>query len=316
MRIIYGAPATNEPSGGVKVIYRHSELLKALGVASFVWVPGNPAFRCDWFEHKASFIASESLNPLSDFIVVPEIWASYYVPVLRGLGFRVGIFVQNAYLTHINLNQNNKNGISDAYAGADLILSISNDTSRYLQDILGVAKSKIIMQRYAVDRTLFRPEQKERLITFMPRKMTEHAARVASILSGSLPEGWSVAALDKLTERQVAEGLSRSIIFLAFSEFEGLPVPPVEAALSGNIVVGYHGQGGLEYWSRPNFIEINQGDIQRLLFEVQDLLSVIASGQLDISALNNGIDILGEYFSATSERAMLVNLVGAVERLY
>jgi hypothetical protein len=142
----------------------------------------------------------------------------------------------------------------------------------------------------------------------MPRKMADHSGRVVSILSNMLFPGWSVVALDKLSEREVASAVSRSIIFLAFSEFEGLSVPPVEAALAGNIVIGYHGQGGREYWNRPNFIEIDQGDVQRFIFEINDTIAEIVSGQLDLETLNSGIERLGEQFAIEVELQRLGDL--------
>jgi len=227
------------------------------------------------------------------------------VAILKGMGFRVGIFVQNCYLTHVNLSEGNDRAISQAYASADLILSISRDTSRYLLEVLGVPAPKLVLLRYSVDRTIFRPHDKAKIITFMPRKMKEHSVRVVSILKDVLPAGWSLVPLDKITERQVAIAMSKSAIFLAFSEFEGLPVPPVEAALSGNVVIGYHGQGGLEYWRRPNFIAIEQGDIQRFVFEVMDTLNMIVSAQLNLEEINVGMRELAEYFSLPTERLML-----------
>jgi hypothetical protein len=182
MRIVYGSPPTNDPSGGVKVIYRHAELLDSMGVEAYVWLPGDPDFRCTWFEHRAKTIRTEQLNPTSDILILPEIWATGYVRLLKGMGFRVGIFVQNAYLTHVNLSSENRHGIRDAYAAADLVLSISADTTRYLVEILWVPQSKIVQQCYSVDRRLFRPETKAPVITYMPRKMADHSGRVVSIL--------------------------------------------------------------------------------------------------------------------------------------
>ena len=312
MRIIYGSPPSSEPSGGVKVIYKHVEVLNSLGVESYVWIPASPGFDCNWFDQKAPLIPTHNLNPESDFLIIPEIWASSYVSLLKGMGFKVGIFVQNCYLTHVNLNLDNKNAIWEAYAAADLILSISLDTSRYLVEILGVPQSKIVLQRYHVDRSLFYSRNKDPVITFMPRKMKDHSARIVSAIDRMLPPGWSLLPLDQLSERQVASALSRSILFLAFSEFEGLPVPPVEAALSGNIVIGYHGQGGREYWKCPNFIEIEQGDIQGFVFEALDALQEIVTGQVNLPRLNSGIVELADYFSAKRELEMLQNLIDAV----
>jgi hypothetical protein len=314
-RLVYGSPASDEPSGGVKVFHRHVEVLRAMGHEAAIWHPGSVGFRCSWFEHEAPVVETPDLHPANDFIVLPEIWATGYVPMLKSQGFKVGIFVQNAYLTHVNFNTGNPNGIRDAYADADLVLSISSDSSRYLEEIHGVPAGKIQPQRYTVDRRLFHPAEKARLITFMPRKLADHGARVVSALRPLLPAGWEIVPLDNLAERQVAFALSKSAIFLAFSEFEGLPVPPVEAALAGNVVIGYHGQGGREYWHAPNFIEVDQGDFQQFVFEVRETLIEIGSGQLNVEALNAGIDRLAAAFSPATERELLEALVSRVRAL-
>lgn len=308
-RIIYGAPPSNSPAGGVKVIYRHSEILRTLGVDSSVWHPGDNQFKCTWFENSIHTINTEELSPSTDFLIIPEIWASSYVPMLKELGFRVAIFVQNCYYTHVNLNSENPNAIADAYRDADLILSISKDTSKYLTNIFKVPTDKILMQRYSIDSNLFRPSQKSKIITYMPRKMGQHSARVVSALNLIIPKDWRILALDSMTEREIAKNLSESIIFLAFSEFEGLPVPPVEAALSGNIVIGYHGQGGREYWFNPSFICIEQGDIQEFIKRTLETIETIETNSLNIESLNSRMQTTSSYFSIQNELDMLNNLI-------
>ena len=39
-------------------------------------------------------------------------------------------------------------------------------------------------------------------------------------------------------------------------------MPPIEAALAGNIVLGYPGWGGREYWHEPNFRSVRFGDMR------------------------------------------------------
>ncbi len=173
-------------------------------------------------------------------------------------------FFQNCYYTHVNFNSENPNAIAEAYRDADLILSISQDTPEYFIHIFKVPAEKMVLERYSIDASLFRPGKKSKIITYMPRNMGPHSARVVSALHPLIPQGWQIRALDSMTEREIASHLGESIIFLAFSEFEGLP-PPVEAALSGNIVIGYHGQGGQEYWDEPSFISIEQGDVQQFV---------------------------------------------------
>jgi hypothetical protein len=314
-RIIYGAPPSNTPAGGVKVIYRHSEILNHMGISSAVWHPGDENFKCSWFENNIRTITAQELSPQTDVVIVPEIWASSYVPMLKGLGFRVAIFVQNCYYTHVNLNPSNPNAIADAYRNADLILSISQDTSEYLINIFKVPEEKVILQRYSINASLFRPGNKSKTITYMPRKMEQHSVRVVSALRPLLPEGWSIKALDKMTETQIATNLADSIIFLAFSEFEGLPVPPVEAALSGNIVIGYHGQGGREYWLAPNFIQIEQGDIQGFIKNVLDTIEKIGNNKLEINNINNTMQTIQNYFSSNNEIHMLKQFLNKVQTI-
>ena len=60
----------------------------------------------------------------------------------------------------------------------------------------------------------------------------------------------------------MVEFLQKSKIFLSFSEFEGFGLPPVEAALCGNLVIGYTGESGKEYWDPPIFDEVFSGDLR------------------------------------------------------
>jgi hypothetical protein len=311
-RIIYGAPPSDTPAGGVKVIYRHSERLRELGIESAIWHPGDSSFKCTWFENAVNTIGIEQLSPSQDFLIIPEIWAPSYVPMLKKMGFRVAIFVQNCYYTHVNTNQENSNAIAEAYRDADYILSISKDTSEYLRNIFKVPDEKIILQRYSVDSDLFQPRNKSKLITFMPRKMGQHSARVTSVLNQLIPADWKIKALDAMSEREIASCLAESIIFLAFSEFEGLPVPPVEAAMSGNIVIGYHGQGGREYWTEPSFIEVNQGDVQGFARKVMEIIDQIESNRLSIDMVNRTMQTIGNYFSKANEMKMLAELINKI----
>ncbi len=315
-RIIYGAPPSNTPAGGVKVIYQQSERLNELGIESAVWHPGDESFQCEWFKNNINKVKLSDLRPERDLIVIPEIWASTYTSMLKNSGFKVGIYVQNCYYTHVNLNSENKNANREAYELADIVLSISEDTSRYLINILNVPSYKIEIQRYSINHELFAPKDKRKIITYMPRKMADHSARVVNALMGCMPSNeWSIQAIHNMNEQQVAEALSHSIIFLAFSEFEGLPVPPVEAALSGNFVIGYDGQGGKEYWNSPNFQKIEQGNIQDFVLKTTECITEIERGSIKLDQVNEGIKYLANYFSKEKENQMMNNFIKKVKLL-
>ena len=71
-----------------------------------------------------------------------------------------------------------------------------------------------------------------------------------------------------LCEKDVYKHLLKSKIFLSFSDMEGLGIPPIEAAIAGNKVIGYPGQGGREYWQKPIFTEVSHGNISKFINEI------------------------------------------------
>ena len=96
----------------------------------------------------------------------------------------------------------------------------------------------------------------------MSRKHPSHSSLMINFLNKNLPKGWKILNLNNLNEKSVYQNLLRSKIFLAYSNLEGLPLPPIEAALTGNYVIGYTGEGGKDYWKKPIFTEIYTGDLK------------------------------------------------------
>ena len=61
-------------------------------------------------------------------------------------------------------------------------------------------------------------------------------------------------------------------IFLSFSYLEGFGMPPLEAAIAGNKVIGYVGGGGKEYWKKPIFEEIQTGNIKQFCEKILNVV--------------------------------------------
>ena len=97
----------------------------------------------------------------------------------------------------------------------------------------------------------------------------------------------------------MAQALKRSSVFLAFSDLEGLPLPPLEAALTGNFVVGYHGEGGREYWHDGVFVGIEKGNLHSFVHETLELIHRIDTEGLRPRA--SVIDDLHHYFSRSAQ---------------
>ena len=96
----------------------------------------------------------------------------------------------------------------------------------------------------------------------MPRKLQDHSILLNFYIKNILPKKWKVVPLSNLNETELNKKLSESKIFLSFSNLEGIGMPPIEAALAGNIVIGYIGGGGSEYWKKPIFHKVEHGEIK------------------------------------------------------
>lgn len=292
MELVYLCHPIKKAVGGVKVIYRQAELvnqlLRARGHSAAVMHPNTWTFKVRWFESqvhvkhgffKWRWVGKPSLsridgcfNPQRQMVVLPELWARKYGAQLARMQVPFAIFVQNGYY----ISKGRPEVLNEAYQSARCILTISDDASRCVAMAFPGTESRILRVHYSVDATRFNPSQsKENLITYMPRKLADHSAKVLFFLRNHLPSHWRVVPIDGLNETGVAELLQRSKIFLSFSHFEGCPLPPLEAALSGNQVIGYTGQGAKEYWTPKIFEEVESGDVvtfaQRVLSKVKAL---------------------------------------------
>ena len=212
-----------------------------------------------WFNIKIKTKNDLLFDKKKDFIILPEMFAHFACDFCIKENIPYAIFVQNGYSI---FPTNNISKLNLAYRKAKYILSYSRDIKECVSLAYPNVKKKIIDVKYSIDFKKFKKVKKKNIITYMPRKLKKHSELVISFLKNYLPKKWKVKPLINLSDKEVYKNLAESKIFLAFSELEGLPLPPVEAAISGNKVIGYTGEGGKEYWKKPIFIEVNSSEIK------------------------------------------------------
>jgi hypothetical protein len=302
-RIIYVAPYWDAPSGGNKVIYQHIEAIAAQGIPCFVFHPKKPGSSYTWMPHRVHSLPLGHFDPTRDFLVFPEVWAALAARFCIPGGFRYAIFVQNGYLAHSTAGFPFA-AVADAYRHAALILSISNDTSEVVRLLFPfVERERILRLYYSVPPGFAPSVVKDPLITYMPRKLRHHGERLALYLQNYLPDGWQLAVIDDMPVPQVQALMARSSIFLSLSDMEGYALPPLEAALCGNVVVGYTGQGSREYFSAPIFREVPNGDFRLFVSEVQSAIRDVTHGIQASAAFLRQRAALAAAHSATNEAA-------------
>jgi hypothetical protein len=269
-RVFVLCPDYDKPSGGVRRLYRHVDVLRKGGIEAWL-LHQKPGFRCSWFASTTPIAAiGQMAVTSSDYLLLPEIYGSGLTRLAPGVP-KV-IFNQNAYLT-FQAMQAGGPGVSIPYLHPEVIavFAVSEDNAEYLR----YAFPGLIVQRlhYGID-PLFSPRwPKRRVLAYMPRKNAGDAVQVLAMLHnrGSL-DGWEIEPIDGLPEPEVARRLAESAVFLSFGTVEGCPLPPLEAMASGCVAIGYHGRGGREYFDPAFSYPIEAGDVLGFARAVEEAL--------------------------------------------
>jgi glycosyltransferase involved in cell wall biosynthesis len=314
LRITYLLPSDNLPSGGNKVSYREIELISNEGVSCFAFHAEKPGTSYSWFPHRVRTLPVGHFDPRRDFLVIPEVWAALGAKFCVPAGLRYALFVQNGYLAHESAGFG-QSALRDAYRNAALILSISTHTTEILSLLYPFVPQEKVLRLCLSVPSLFAPSPKERSITYMPRKLHAHSERLCLYLRNWLPDGWRLQAIEGLDERGVAASMSRSSVFLSFSDLEGYGLPPLEAALAGNIVVGYTGQAGKEYFGPPIFREVPTGDFLLYVTKVRAAIEDAERGVAQSEAFARQLKQLADAHSVVNEIAHLRTFVDRVREL-
>jgi len=308
INIIYLLPEMKGASGGAKVIYNHSLKLNKLrnNISSSVlhlkkkisykiesslskkfdmfntrysgWNPNKMRVskfyspNKNWFNKDTNLKKKFSLNKNTDFLIIPEIWSHFPEDLnLKQKGIKYGIFIQGFF--HMN-STNNFKKLKSSYKNAKIILISSDYNIKCFKEMFPEFQNKILRINFSINIQKFKISKKTNTITYMPRKLPDHSQLLLFYLKNLLPKNWKIIPLENISETYLIKYLSQSKFFLSFSNLEGLGIPPIEAALSGNKVIGYTGGGGIEYWKAPIFNKIENGDIssfgKKLLYEIKN----------------------------------------------
>src|SRR3954462_10674104 len=125
-------PDIPRPMGGVRMLYRHVDILNANGFDAAI-VHLSPGFQVDWFEHTTRVLSMPVTLKSEDIAVFAEVgglkigrWAP---------GNRKVIFNQNAYYTFLRYPLEGQ--VDTPYLHPEVIgaIVLSQDSQRYLQHV-------------------------------------------------------------------------------------------------------------------------------------------------------------------------------------
>ena len=348
IRVIYLLPELKGASGGAKVIYNHSLLLNKLNkeISSQIihlkkkiiyklqlslakraklfnknlvgWnakkmkVSKNFAPNKNWFSKKIEISKDLDFNSKKDFVIIPEIWAHFAEDLnLKKKKIRYSIFVQGSY--HMNSHENFEK-IKLSYEKADFILTTSEYSLNFIKSIFPKCKNKILKINLSIKNHKIKKFSKVYLVTTISRKLPSHMQLLLFYLKNKLPTNWKLEILENIDDAQLNKKLLKSKIFLSLSHFEGFGLPPLEAALAGNKIIGYDGGGGQEYWKGPIFTKINYGEIYE--FGEKIINSIDQYNSSWIKKTQKQRSFLTKKYSLKSEKKSLNMLCNKIIKLY
>lgn len=269
--VYFCTPDWDVPAGGVRVFYRHVDILNEAGISAVV-LHRRAGFRCTWFENHTRVMGSRDtvIGP-EDLVVVSELAVS----LLRNLPARNRFVVFNQG-PHLTWDQRVSEEDVDFYMNNPGLAAMLVVSSHSLEMMRYAAPSANVVRLHnSVDPSKFfpGPPRPKPVISYMPRRGAEEAHQVLAILRGrGVTRGWEIRPLEGLTQKQVADQLRSTTIFLSLAYQEGFGLPAAEAMACGAYVVGFHGFGGREYFRTEFSHPVEPGDVVGMARAVEEVI--------------------------------------------
>jgi len=249
------------PYGGHRRIYHQVDVLNRKGFDAHV-VHGRAGHRLNWFPNETRVLHAPLTLGADDILVIPEV-------------YREATYTAGPGIRRVSLNLNIFNWLPPDVDQHTLMTNATICNSEYAHSLLSqtlpghpvdYVPHGIVSQDYSL-----KPEKKQKIISFMPRKDPIVAKAVAQLLRASEQlRDWTLLEIDGMPEQEVISHLQSSELFLAFGRREGFGRPPVEAIACGASVIGFTGVAGTEYFETTAAEEIRDGDVLEFVRAVKD----------------------------------------------
>lgn len=246
-RIIYHLTRASGPSGGIKVMLEHVEILRAAGFDAFAYTK-NQEQRPTAFEIDVPFLTGAIGITPRDVIIRPETYSARDLEAASKGGLWQAIFAQNHYYCRHSLGQARHYGD----LGVRDVFCASRRIKRFLEE--NHIAQDVPVVPCAIEATPPLVSGKIEQIVAMPRKRPLEHDFIRHIFTLRHPHLADIPwiTIENLPHREVLETLSRSTIFLSLQRFEGFGLPALEAMAAGCLVVGFAGDGGWDYADSTN----------------------------------------------------------------
>lgn len=230
------------PSGGVKIIYQHCELLRRHGITATPVHMGD--FVVDWFPHQLPHLtlqqALAEAGP-DDVLICPEVIPAAAAPF--PCRHKIA-FVQNWAFAAVGTGPDRR--FEDL--GMSGLLACSNYIRDYMRSRSDLPCAVITN---GIDLDIFKPPQDpapRSLILYQNRRNVADARQAIALLDADLRANHEFFEMaNNYSQAQMVTFFQGADIYIAIGYPEGFALPPLEAMACGCAVVGFTGGGGLEH---------------------------------------------------------------------
>ena len=305
MRIFYLCPDVAEPSGGIKRLYTHVELLRENGYDAYI-MHVKKGFKLHWFDSQVPIVYPSDL-PLSSFdsgdtIVIPE-GVPLVMKQLKALQVKkVVIALSFAYIFRdMPIRENWKD------YGINWVMANNKITRDFIQWSMGIENVHIIGT--SVDHNIFYydPNMKREQAAYIKRKdtLSPVVEKVLKSKDASFHE-LGFTAIENLKLQDYARVLRESKIYLTTSTAEGFPLPILEAMACGCLCIGFDGVGGkdfiVESGPQQNFVLAKSMNLIDLSGKLAELVEMIKRNDPAIETIRQNALATAAKFSLEIEK--------------
>lgn len=255
---------SKNPSGGLRILYDLVKSLNKLGYTSKLLIPSG-SFNVDWYKAEIDVCNNPDEVTTKDIVIFHEESLWMFTNIVSRAQCKYIILNQGAHWSLTNSLGYYRT--QQIYNDALGILVNSKHTEFLVKRLFGDVKQYRL--RLPVGENFNTSTDKANTISYMPRRNSEVVKCIVEYIQG-VHSDWNITPIHDVSYDEVCKIMSTSKIFLSFGGPEGFGLPPLEAALSGCKVIGYHGFGGEEFFESPVLTSIPFMEIPPFLDSINE----------------------------------------------
>jgi glycosyltransferase involved in cell wall biosynthesis len=280
-RIVYLSFPTGAISGGQKVILRHVEALNRLGFDA-VWWRNKDAPSPTWLDFDVRQAVGTAFRP-DDILVLPSD-APGAIRTVAARTNRTVVFEQNQFtFVHLVLEQ------LDAFPADRFpaFIAVGETNANTIRRACPGARVEIVP--CFADERIFKPGPAPAAarVAYVPRKRPAEAKIIRAFLQRTHARhaGLDWAEISNLPERDTAERLAGSSLFLSLARFESVGMTALEAMASGCVCAGFTGIGGRQFATSDNGFWVPEDDCEAASDALAQAADLVATGGADLARM-------------------------------